>query len=390
MEILLRCGQRSAQLCSVRCMPNRGRCSVVPPAQQAAPREVFRTTECDPDQQTSDHEGQFYSIPSESVRAIFPHGLPRRFQLQCSTFHETSIMVRRPALELIRYLRDSNLSRPALRYLLYGKIGTGKSLTMCHVLHYCHSQGWLIVHLPDAHLLVKNCKELMTSSHSQQRWDQPLEACSWLKNFRASNERFLSQIVTQQRYVWSKREATEVGRPLGEVVDQGLARVKTSSDVVGVVLKELKLQSGGLAFRLLVSVDGVNALWGRSTIRKEDKSFVFPEELTLVHNFRKMLQNDWTGGAIVTSVTHTGSVFTSKGSYLPQALLGKGGFDALDPFIPVLVDSYSEEEFESCYRYYTERRWLQHEKARTEEGKKEIVFLCNYNPREMEKLCAFL
>ncbi|XP_069582035.1 small ribosomal subunit protein mS29 [Ranitomeya imitator] len=390
MEILLRCAQRSAQLCSVRCVLNRGRCSVVPPTQQPAPREVFRTTESDPDRQTSDDEGQFYSIPSESVRTIFPHGLPRRFQLQCSTFHETSIMVRRPALELIQYLRDSDLSQPALCYVLYGKIGTGKSLTMCHVLHYCHSQGWLIVHLPDAHLLVKNCKELLTSSHSQQRWDQPLEACSWLKNFRASNEHFLSQIVTQQRYVWSKREATEAGRPLGEVVDQGLARVKTSSDVVGVVLKELKLQSGGQAFRLLVSVDGVNALWGRSTIRKEDKSFVSPEELTLVHNFRKMLRNDWTGGAIVTSVTHTGSVFTSKSSYLPQALLGKGGFDALDPFIPVLVDSYSEKEFESCYRYYTERRWLQHEKARTEEGKKEIIFLCNYNPREMEKLCAFL
>ncbi|KAG8534812.1 hypothetical protein GDO81_030242 [Engystomops pustulosus] len=116
----------------------------------------------------------------------------------------------------------------------------------------------------------------MASSHCKERWDQPLEASVWLKNFRASNERFLSQIVTQQRYVWSKREATEAGRPLAEVVEQGLTRVKTSSDVVGVVLRELKAQSEGGAFRLLVSVDGVNALWGRSTIRREDKSCVSP------------------------------------------------------------------------------------------------------------------
>ncbi|KAG9463056.1 hypothetical protein GDO78_022524 [Eleutherodactylus coqui] len=299
-------------------------------------------------------------------------------------------MVRRPALELIRYLKATDFSQPAVRYMLYGKVGSGKSLSLCHVLHYCHAQGWLIVHLPDAHLLVKNCKELMASSQGAERWDQPLEASVWLKGFRDSNKHFLSQIRTQQRYVWSKREATEAGSLLGEMVDQGLTRVKTSSDVVGAVLTELKAQSGGGAFRLLVAVDGVNALWGRSTIKKEDKSFVLPEELTLVQNFRKMLRNDWAGGAIVTSVSQTGSLFTPKTMYLPQAILGKAGFDALDPFIPVLVPQYSEKEFESCYQYYIDRRWLQHEKAYTEEGKTEILFLCNYNPREMEKICAFL
>lgn len=52
--------------------------------------------------------------------------------------------------------------------------------------------------------------------------------------------------------------------------------MKSSSDVVGAVMKELRLQSGqpGSNFRLAVAADGVNALWGRSTIKKEDKSFV--------------------------------------------------------------------------------------------------------------------
>ncbi len=57
---------------------------------------------------------------------------------------------------------------------------------------------------------------------------------------------------------------------------QGISRVKSSSDVVGAVMKELRLQSGQPEsdFRLAVAVDGVNALWGRSTIKKEDKSAV--------------------------------------------------------------------------------------------------------------------
>lgn len=48
--------------------------------------------------------------------------------------------------------------------------------------------------------------------------------------------------------------------------------MRSASDAVGVVLKELKQQSHLGSFRLLVAVDGVNALWGRTTLKKEDKS----------------------------------------------------------------------------------------------------------------------
>lgn len=55
---------------------------------------------------------------------------------------------------------------------------------------------------------------------------------------------------------------------------QGIARVKSSSDVVGAVMKELRLQGGqpDSDVRLAVAVDGVNALWGKTTIKKADKS----------------------------------------------------------------------------------------------------------------------
>ncbi|XP_053559160.1 28S ribosomal protein S29, mitochondrial [Bombina bombina] len=364
--------------------------SAVPSSEESPTRDVFRTSENNPENHTDQHEGQHYTISAPEVKTIFPQGLPRRFQMQSKTFNETSLMIRKPGLELIGYLKNTNFSLPPVRYVLYGRKGTGKSITLCHVLHYCHLQDWLLLQIPDAHILVKNSKELMPSSYNKDRYDQPLEASTWLKNFKASNERFLKQIQTQQRYVWSKREITEEGRPLGEVVDQGLTRVKSSSDAMGVVLKELKRQSGGGTFRLLVSVDGVNALWGKTTLKKEDKSPVSPDELTLVHNLKKMLKNDWFGGAIILTVTQTGALFQPLSTYLPHELLGKEGFEALDPFVPILVNNYTEKEFESCYHYYRERKWIQHEKALTEEGKMELLFLSNSNPKEFEKLCAFL
>ncbi|XP_064898995.1 small ribosomal subunit protein mS29 isoform X1 [Columba livia] len=352
------------------------------------PRAVFYTNENDPANHAEQHEGRLYSIPLDELKTVFPHGLPYRFQQQIKTFNEACVMVRKPALELFTYLRNTNFAHPAVRYVIYGERGTGKTMTLCHLVHYCARQGWLVLHVPDAHLWVKNCRELLQSSYNKERLDQPLQASSWLKNFKTSNGRFLKEIKTQKQYMWGRRDRTEAGRPLAEVVEQGLARVRNASDAVGVVLKELKQQSRLGPFRLLVAVDGVNALWGRTTLKKEDKSPVAPEELTLVHNLRKMLMNDWSGGAAVTTLSQTGALFKPSSAYLPQELLGKEGFDALDPFVPIPVPNYSPREFESCYQYYLQRKWLQHEKAHTEAGKEELRFLSGSNPRQLDRLAG--
>uniref|UniRef100_A0A3Q3W8L3 Small ribosomal subunit protein mS29 n=1 Tax=Mola mola TaxID=94237 RepID=A0A3Q3W8L3_MOLML len=359
---------------------------------EPAPFSVFRAQENDPACQSEKHIGQYYALPSAHIRTLFPHGLPWRYQQQLKTFNEACVMVRSPALEVISLLKKTHNSEPAVRYLFYGLKGSGKTMSLCHTVHFCYTQGWLVLHIPDAHLWVKNCKELLPSSYNPSRFDQPFQATEWLRNFRITNEHFLSKIKTKQRYVWTKREFTEQGSALGELVDQGITRVKSSSDVVGAVMKELRLQSGQPEsdFRLAVAVDGVNALWGRSTIKKEDKSAVDPEELTLVYNLRKMLKNNWTGGAIITTLSQTGSLYTSKSAYLPQELLGERAFDSMDPFIPVSVPNYSEREFESCYLYYMDRHWLQHPQSQTEEGKKELIFLSNRNPSMLERICGFL
>nr|XP_014347294.1 PREDICTED: 28S ribosomal protein S29, mitochondrial [Latimeria chalumnae] len=292
------------------------------------PLAVFRTNEPNPTNHGDQHEGQFYTIPPGEMKIIFPHGLPYNFQQQVKTFNEACVMVRKPALELIGYLKSANYSYPAIRYVLYGQKGTGKTMTLCNAVHYCAKQGWLVLHIPDAHLWVKNCKELMQSSYNKSRFDQPMEASVWLKNFKITNEHFLKQVTTQQRYIWSKRESTEEGRPLAEIVEQ------------------VKILSFSPSFSLLPPVR--------------------PDELTLVHNIKKLLKNDWTGGAVVTTVTQTGSLFKPKMAYLPQELLGKLFFKCLFFFLSFFLP------------------------ARTESGKQELLFLSKSNPWQLERLCAFL
>ncbi|XP_008321389.1 small ribosomal subunit protein mS29 [Cynoglossus semilaevis] len=345
------------------------------------PPSIFRTRESNPAFHSEDHIGQYYTLPPSDIRTVFPHGLPWSYRKQVKTFNEGCVMVRQPALEVISSLKKADYSKPAIRYTFYGVGGSGKTMSLCHTVHYCFTQGWLVLHIPDAFIWVKNCKELLPSSYNNSRFDQPLQSVEWLRNFKITNEKFLSKIKTKHRYVWTKREFTEEGSLLGQLVEQGISRVKSSSDVVGALIKELRLQSGQpeSVFRLAVAIDGVNGLWGKSTIKKEDKSIVEPQALTVVHNLRKLMKNDWTGGAVITTVSQTGSLFVPKSVYLPHELLGESGFDCMDPFVPVSVPNYSVKEFESCYLYYIDRNWLQLPQSRTENGKKELVSFSDIN-----------
>lgn len=113
---------------------------------------------------------------------------------QVKTFNEACLMVRKPALELLHYLKNTNFAHPAVRYVLCilsclpglsepvlppsnvgkeemlyfltvevsllvvvsltasaldGEKGTGKTLSLCHIIHFCAKQDWLILHIPD-------------------------------------------------------------------------------------------------------------------------------------------------------------------------------------------------------------------------------------------------
>lgn len=166
-------------------------------------------------------------------------------------------MVRSPALEVISYLKKTDFSKPATRYLFcilwkHKHIFSPRQSTRCFWKKvFCKpwqmvQMGWTALgrrclsatpfttvicrdgwcctfpmvrnstvtqqrvffaevrpvsdlvcfSLADntAHIWVKNCKELLPSSYNTSRFDQPLQAIEWLRNFRITNEHFLSKV----------------------------------------------------------------------------------------------------------------------------------------------------------------------------------------------------
>ncbi|KAK2184153.1 hypothetical protein NP493_280g01000 [Ridgeia piscesae] len=331
-------------------------------------RQIFRTTENDPANHTEHHEGMFYTVPPEHFHQWMRKGLTVNMYRMANAFNESSLMVRRPATELIGYLQMAEYTMPVIRYLLYGEYGSGKSTSLAHVMHYCGTQGWLILHVPWGAFFNRYSRDVQPSVYRPGRLDQPLEAAEWMTYFRQMNESLLTQlnIKVQHKYVWNKRESAEVGTPLAEVMEFGLARVKYAADVVGAVLKEIRLQAAPQGFKVLMAVDGVNAFWSTTNIKVEDDRTKRHNagNLSLVHHFKKMIRSDWSNGAVIGTVDAYANDEDQRESYLPRYVLGKEGFEWLDPHIPIYVPNYSEKEALSCLQYYIDRKWLQNPKCK--------------------------
>ncbi|VDP58911.1 unnamed protein product [Schistosoma curassoni] len=140
----------------------------------------------------------------------------------------------------------------------------------------------------------------------------------------------------------------------------------------------------------LLVIDGVNFLWCRGTLLK-DKTLsvnVTTDRLAIVHHLKRALRGDWRHGVIVTSTNIRAAWPTDREQYTPGYLLGKSGFEYMDPFIPVHVENYTPTEINALLRFYAENNWLTNPAAFTPNGQAELIFLSDYNPLELSRLAA--
>ncbi|XP_058445281.1 small ribosomal subunit protein mS29 [Malaya genurostris] len=354
-----------------------------------ASSEDLRTIENDPAKHNKSHLSRFYTIPVDVRKQIFTHGgLPKSFERQIQTFNESCLMIRQPAVDLIGYLQKTDFSRPANRFVLYGNDGVGKSLVLAHLLHYGFSQEFVLVHVPWVANWMKRAKETANSSTHEGLLDLPLDGAAWLVHFKHQNAKLLAklQLKVSREYVWSKREITPAGAPILELVDHGINRAKFSCDAIAALLQELKEQSTDGKVRTMVAIDGFNAFFHPHTrIFTDNKVRVMPDKLTLTKPFLDITNYNWSNGVCILTVDRMALTEDRMESELPLYLLRREGFEHLDPFVPVRVDNYSEEEHYSCVQYYLNRKWIQ----TTEAGfDKELKFLSGQNPYKLMQLCA--
>lgn len=367
----------------------------------------IRCAESNPEKHTISDAGLFYTIPAEDFSRLCPKPGPGNLmstQLleDVTAFGECSIMIREPALEIINYLKNSDYSLPVQSYLLYGDRGTGKSLALKHIAHYCLKQGWLI--LPTINLWIWNMykarykytqrEEVLESQWNNERFDQPVRATDWLEKFRAMNKDNLDNVKTTKEYVWTKRDKTEAGKSFSNLVDLGIARPRIATDVIGCIMREIRLQPPEERPRTLVLIDSFEAMFSKTWLRGRVGSGykLAIDDLAFYHSLKKMFANTWSNGAIVVAASGRFTVEEDKKDliregHLVYEVIGHEGFDMLDPHIPVEVPNYSDKEVLAQLAYYEDRKWLL-DKATTSDGRLEIMQMSCNNPLDLQLVCG--
>jgi len=339
---------------------------------------------------------------------------------RCSALQETAIMVREPVLHILDCIRSSDLTRPANRFMLYGKHGAGKSISLAHLTHFGHQDGFVVMSFSQIKKWLTRYYNVAPSTFTPGNIDHIGNSNIFLKNFKQANEGRLDQCVTHREYVWSVREKTPAGSPLSDVLEVGCERLPFAADALNVLIRELKLNSSAGNCKLMVVCDGVNSLFSESTLvhrekkvmEKGNKHFLKPtgdwmrhaakvDECSVLRNMKKLFNNDWSGGVVVGSLCVGGVVGkTDPGhkwwvsrernmrpittSHLPFSLLGEEGWRTLDPFLPVEVFPYSEAETDSHISYYIEKGWMG-EDCDSQAARQEIHFLTGRNPGDLFK-----
>lgn len=365
-----------------------------------------RTSLLNPADHTVDHEGFYYSVPQDQYdRNMGSRTFREMFRKDVKTFGECSIMIRSPGLEIINYIKRTNFSIPVVRYVLFGRAGVGKSATLAYLVHYFLLNGWVVLHVPSVTHWNNQVKEVQESTFKPGRIDLPLDSVDWLQHFLLQNGDLLrgspgspSNLKTHQKYIWSKREETPENSPLLDIVELGIKRARYANDCIGVIVKELKVLAAETNTKVAVVVDAVNALWAPTTTRKAGagrKTMLAPEALSLFTHFKSALKNDWTNGAVITSVDLLGIPDEpvrkdDSGNHFPQYLLRKAGWEAMDPFIPICVPDYNLKEINNCIDYYLEKRWITHELGGTQQAKDELRFVSGMNPENLAQIVSRL
>ncbi|XP_053405783.1 28S ribosomal protein S29, mitochondrial-like [Mercenaria mercenaria] len=357
----------------------------------------FRTEHNDPTNHTIDDEGMFYKVPHDEYEKYVQNKQWPGYNKQVKSFQESVIMVRRPALEAFDFIDNANLDYPPMKLMFYGKPGSGKTMTMAHVIHRYAKLGWLTIHFPSMIEWLRYRKtkprEYSMSSYKEGRFDYTDDAMEWLGYFKKQNAHLLQNIKTTKEYVWSQREKSLEGTELLDIIDFGISRRKYASDCIGVIFREIKLKASEKQLKVLVAVEGVNGFWKNTTI-KEQKQLVSALQVSTFQHFLKLFQPDWTNGVCVGTVCADVEALDTeldrhKTPYTPHSLLKKQGFEFMDPFIPVLVPEYSSKEAHNCIDYYIERKWIIKPRALTEEGKKELMMLSNKNPFKLMEISTW-
>uniref|UniRef100_A0A915CSQ1 Small ribosomal subunit protein mS29 n=1 Tax=Ditylenchus dipsaci TaxID=166011 RepID=A0A915CSQ1_9BILA len=324
--------------------------------------------------------GKIYEVPMQTVEALnYKKLFPSIYTRQIDTLG-CAWLCRESLVEAINCLQLVKPESPPLRLVLWGGFGTGKSITMYQLVHWAHSENFVLLTVKSGMTWNRDALDSEESTYKEGRINTPANALEALK--------------TEKTYVWSRKETTAEGSSITSMIDVGLINPHCATDCVGALCRELRRYATMGTIKLFVAVDHANSFYGVTLVKKPDRTPAKAENVALIHYFKKFFRQDWLNGAVVMVADKAEFSLKKERRVIHRVtplelLVKRQAFDSIDPFIPIETKPYTKAELDVMYDYYKDKQWLTSEKARTEEGRKQMMYLSDYNPYYFERICSF-
>ena len=157
--------------------------------------------------------------------------LPIEMFSRMNTLQENSLLVRKHYVELLQYLKQIHWPEQDLaRFVLWGKRGVGRSITLAQVFHFAYNSNHIVIHFEnlkkwfteykgvsvyDVFKLISFLNRIhnndfilffkpQKSEYKEGRWNLPDSATAALKKFQYLNGNKLDGLITHKAYKWSE------------------------------------------------------------------------------------------------------------------------------------------------------------------------------------------
>ena len=259
----------------------------------------FFTEESNPVNHQNKHLGMFYTIPPQTQNTLFAvYGWSPRQKLIFETFDEAALMIRPYAMDVMNDVREGKLltgENKLNRIIYYGATGSGKSITLNHLIHFGHNSNFVIVHLNEILNLTRLPFEYKPSDFKKKegRVDTPMNGTMLLQHFKAQNANLIKDLKLSETCKWSLKEHTEQGEPLVNVINHGINRHDHSSDCYAVLIRELKLAANQGLIKLMIAIEDLNFIYWPTDLRRPDFTYYTTMDVTITRALRKLISSDF-------------------------------------------------------------------------------------------------
>jgi hypothetical protein len=331
----------------------------------------------DPRKHAPIDQARIYFPNSQFTSILRKHALPRQLEKEVDSFGKLGLILREPAANVIGVLKNAGQNES--RLVLHGRPGSGKSASLLNIIHFCAASGWIVAHVPFGLNWTHRSGDLDRSLFASGQVDQSGDAAAWLQYFMASNHTMLTSTVMEGKYTWGSRKIVMPEKSsLLQLCNLGIREQRFASDVVGVLLKELRQHSNA---PILIAIDEASAFLEETTgTFGFDRRLLKPQQLSLVDHFlgfidgRKHLKS----GAVVLATSSGQGILPTKATTPGTAnfLSNAPVFPATSKksFVQVQVPPFTDAEVATQLEYYQTQGWVRKQvDAKFQQGLKHLT-----------------